>query len=227
MLVKGLSDINNYFKLILLSTVWFIFSTETGYAQLRIGGTFGLSKTNLRFDLPDSSFKPDSKKGYTFGALIQYPLTSSVNMRSGIYLTQKGFEDSEDFFQGNKEIRVNLFYLSTALLAQYKFNPTISSAYAVGGMEIGILMSAESVEIISGLPVEGFITNRTTTMNIKDSLSAVDITWNIGGGYEMGIGSRKIFAELQYTFGLNDIDYVDEKAIVKSRGIIIGLGYLY
>lgn len=227
MLVKGLSDINNYLKLIFLSSVWFIFSTELGYAQLRIGGTFGLSKANLIYDLPDSSFNPVPKKGYTFGALIQYPLTSSVSMRSGIYVTQKGFKDSEDFAKGNKEVRVNLIYLSTLLLSQYKFNPTISSAYAIGGMEIGILMSAESIEIISGLPVEGFITNRTTTKNIKESLSLVDITWNIGGGYEMEIGSRKIFAELQFTFGLNDIDDVDEKIIVKSRGIIIGLGYLY
>lgn len=211
----------NSFVLVLLFTV-------LGYSQIRIGGTIGLSKANMVFDIPDSSYTSDTKKGYTFGALIQYPLTSAVNLRSGVNFTQKGLKDSEGFYSGTKETRVNSSYLTLPLLAQYRFDPALNSAYAIGGMEIGILLNAESIKIISGLPIDvGFISNGTTTINIKDSLSVVGITWNIGGGYEMEIGNRKMFAELQFTFGLNDIDDVDEKIVVKSRGIIIGIGYIY
>ena len=39
--------------------------------------------------------------------------------------------------------------------------------------------------------------------------------------------SRKMFAELQFTWGLNDIDDINEKNIVKSRGIIKRIGYIY
>ncbi len=198
------------------------------YSQIRIGGTFGLSKANLIFDISDSSFSSDPKNGYTFGALIEYPLTSFVNLRSGVNFTQKGLEDSQDFFDATIDTRLNLSYFTIPILAHYRFNPAVNFAYAIGGMEVGFLLSAESVEIISGFPIDiGFIKNGTTIVNIKDSLSAVDITWNIGGGYKMEIGNRNIFAELQFTFGLNDIDGVDEKIIVKSRGIIIGIGYIY
>ncbi len=38
---------------------------------------------------------------------------------------------------------------------------------------------------------------------------------------------RMVFAEIQFSFGINDIDAVDESAIVKTRGIHIGVGIIY
>ena len=109
------------------------------------------------------------------------------------------------------------------LLAQYKFNTSATTPYVIGGLDIGILMSAESEVTISGTG----LFDGTFTEDIKDSLSSTDIAFNVGAGYMMEMGNAKVYVEVQYSLGLLDIESVDDDVAIKTKGIIIGVGYIF
>ena len=114
-------------------------------------------------------------------------------------------------------------YLTIPVLAQYKLNSAGNTLYGLGGLDIGILMSAETEATISGT---GFF-DGTTTDDVKDSLSSTDIAFNIGAGYMMERGYSKIYVEILYSLGLLDINSVDDDVAWKTKGIIVGVGYIF
>ena len=191
-------------------------------AQVKFGATLGIASANVSID-PDSDGSFDSKTGFILGAVLEYPLNDNLNLRSGVSLTAKGTQSSEELAGAKFESSLDLSYLTIPILAQYKFNTSATTPYLLGGLDIGILMSAEAEVTISGT---GFF-DGTTTEDLKDSLSSTDIAFNIGAGYMIERGYSKIYVEILYSLGLLDIDSVDDNVAVKTKGIIIGVGYIF
>jgi len=200
-----------------------IILTSVSTAQVKFGATLGGISSNLSVDpLDPGETSLDAKAGFTLGAVLEYPVNDNLNIRSGASLTGKGAQDSEEFPGGVKIVgSINLSYLTVPILAQYKLNTSNTTPYVLGGLDIGILMSAESEITISGAG-----SDRTTTEDIKDSFSTTDIAFDIGAGYMLEMGNAKVYGELLYSLGLIDIDTEDD-GVVKTKGIIIGVGYIF
>ena len=112
------------------------------------------------------------------------------------------------------------------LLAQYKFNTSATTPYVIGGLDIGILMSADVEAKISGT-IFGITFDSDTSYSIKDSVSSTDIAFNVGAGYMMEMGNAKVYGEILYSLGLSDIDSADDALAVKTKGIIVAVGYIF
>ena len=191
-------------------------------AQVKFGATLGGARSNVSID-PDEGESFDAKTGFTLGAVLEYPVNDNLNIRSGASFTQKGAQLSAEESGAKFEISLNLSYLTVPLLAQYKFNTTATTPYVLGGLDIGILMSAESEFTVSGT---GFI-DGTTTEDVKDEFSTTDIAFNVGAGYMMEMGNARVYGEILYSLGLLDIDSVDDDVAVKTKGIIVAVGYIF
>lgn len=194
-------------------------------AQVKFGATLGATISNLSVD-PDEGVSSDSKTGFILGAFLEYPLNDNVNFRTGISLAQKGAEFSEEEFGFTIKTSTNLSYLTIPLLAQYKFNSPGNTLYGIGGLEIGILMSADVEAEISGT-ILGVTFNSDTSFSIKDDLSSTDIAFNIGAGIMMEVGNAEVYGEILYSLGLSDIDSTDDDVAVKTKGIIVAVGYIF
>lgn len=194
-------------------------------AQVKIGATLGATSSNLSID-PDEGVSSDSKTGFTLGAFLEYPLNDNVNFRTGISFAQKGAEFSEEEFGFTIKTSTNLSYLTIPLLAQYKFNSPGNTLYGIGGLDIGILMSADVEAEISGT-ILGVTFDSDTSFSIKDDLSSTDIAFNIGAGIMMEVGNARVYGEILYSLGLSDIDSADDDVAVKTKGIIVAVGYIF
>jgi len=194
-------------------------------AQVKFGATLGGISSNLSTD-PDEGVSSDSKTGFTLGAVLEYPVNDNLNIRSGASFTKKGAQFSEEELGLTIEASTNLSYLTIPLLAQYKFNSSGNTLYGIGGLDIGILMSADVELKISGT-IFGVTFDEDTTIDIKDSFTTTDIALNIGGGYMMEMGNAKVYGEILYSLGLLDIDSADDDTAVKTKGIIVAVGYIF
>ena len=206
-----------------MTLVLILISVST--AQVKFGATYGITSSNMSVD-PDSGDSFDSKLGFTIGGVIEYPINDNLNLRSGLSITQKGSEFNADILVLKLESSTNLLYLTIPVLAQYKLNSAGNTPYGLGGLDIGILMSANSESKTTG-ELFGLNFDSDTTFSIKDSLSSTDIAFNIGAGYMMERGYSKIYVEILYSLGLLNIDTVDDNVAVKTKGIIIGVGYIF
>lgn len=194
-------------------------------AQVKFGATYGITSSNMSVD-PDSGDSFDSKLGFTIGGVIEYPINDNLNLRSGLSITQKGSEFNADILVLKLESSTNLLYLTIPVLAQYKLNSAGNTPYGLGGLDIGILMSADLESKITG-EFLGISFDSDTSFSIKDSLSSTDIALNIGAGYMMERGYSKIYVEILYSLGLLDINSVDDDVAWKTKGIIVGVGYIF
>ena len=206
-----------------MALVLILISVST--AQVKFGATLGFVSSNFSVD-PDTGVSSDSKTGFTLGAVLEYPINDNLNLRSGASLTTKGAQASGEALGLSIEETTNLSYLTIPLLAQYKFNTTATTPYLLGGLDIGILLSAESEFKISGT-IFGISFDSDTTIDIKDELSSSDIALNVGAGYMMEMGNAKVYGEILYSLGLLDIETEDDSVSLKTKGIIIGVGYIF
>ncbi|MCH8300290.1 MAG: PorT family protein [Candidatus Marinimicrobia bacterium] len=206
-----------------MTLVLILISVST--AQVKFGATYGITSSNMSVD-PDSGDSFDSKLGFTIGGVIEYPINDNLNLRSGLSITQKGSEFNADILGLKLESSTNLLYLTIPVLAQYKLNSAGNTPYGLGGLDIGILMSADLESKITG-EFLGISFDSDTSFSIKDSLSSTDIALNIGAGYMMERGYSKIYVEILYSLGLLDIDSVDDDVALKTKGIIVGVGYIF
>ena len=206
-----------------MTLVLILISVST--AQVKFGATYGITSSNMSVD-PDSGDSFDSKLGFTIGGVIEYPINDNLNLRSGLSITQKGSEFNADILGLKLESSTNLLYLTIPVLAQYKLNSAGNTLYGLGGLDIGILTSADFEAKTSG-EFLGISIDSDTTIDIKDDLSSTDIALNIGAGYMMERGYSKIYVEILYSLGLLDIDSVDDDVALKTKGIIVGVGYIF
>ena len=198
--------------------------TSVSTAQVKFGATLCGVSSNLSFD-PDEGESPDAQAGFTLGAVLEYPVNDILNIRSGASLTDKGAQFSEEELGVKFETSFNFSYLTVPILAQYKLNSSNTTPYVLGGLDIGILMSAEGEVTVSGTGVSDI----TITIDLKDSLSTTDIAFNIGAGYMMEMGNAKVYGEILYSLGLLDVNTpdIDDDVSIKTKGIIIGVGYIF
>ena len=196
-------------------------------AQVKFGATYGITSSNMSVDPEDpDDLSSDSKLGFTIGGVIEYPINDNLNLRSGLSITQKGSEFNADILGIKLESSTNLLYLTIPVLAQYKLNSAGNTLYGLGGLDIGLLMSADLESKITG-EFLWISFDSDTSFSIKDSLSSTDIALNIGAGYMMERGYSKIYVEILYSLGLLDIDSVDDDVALKTKGIIVGVGYIF
>ena len=204
-----------------MALVLILISVST--AQIKFGATLGITSSNLSVD-PEDPDDPslDSKTDFTLGAVLVYPLSDNLNLRSGASLTSKGAKFSEEEEGVKIEGGLKFSYLTVPLLAQYKFNSSATTPYLLGGLDIGLLMSADAEVTISGADFDDL----TISIDIKDSTSSTDIAFSIGAGYMMEMGNATVYGEVLYSLGLLDIDN-DDNVATKTKGIIIAVGYIF
>ena len=207
-------------SIILISTL-----SSSAMAQPKFGATFGIISSNTFVD-PDTGTGFDWKLGFTIGGVYVYPINDKLNLRSGLSITQKGSEFNSDILGLEFSSSTNLTYLTIPLLAQYKLNSSGNTPYGLGGLDIGILMSADVETKITG-ELFGINFDSDTSFSVKDSLTSTDIALSIGGGYMMEMGDAKIYVEVLYSLGLLDIDSVDDDVAIKTKALIIGIGYIF
>lgn len=200
--------------------------TVVAIAQPKYGVTLGFISSTLSFDDSDADEFSKSKSGFTIGGSVVYPLNANLDLRSGLSLTQKGSKTEFSEEGISIEGTTDFSYLTIPLLAQYKMNSAGNTLYALGGLDIGILMSAD-IESKLTVTIFGETFAIDTSVSVKDSIESLDIALNVGGGYMMEMGTAKLYVEVQYSLGLLNIDATDPNAALKTRGLIIGVGYIF
>lgn len=207
-------------SIILISTL-----SSSAMAQPKFGATYGIVSSNFSVD-PDSGVSLDSNLGITIGGVFVYPINDNLDLRSGLSFTQKGSKIDTEFFGITAKSTTDLSYLTIPLLAQYKLNSSGNTLYGLGGLDIGILMSANIDAQIRG-ELFGVNFDSDTSYSVKDDLKSTDIALNIGGGYMIEKGYSKLYVEILYSLGLLDIDAVSDNSAIKTKSLILGIGYIF
>ena len=175
--------------------------------DIKFGAKFGLNFA--KFEMTDSggSETSDSKFGVTIGGIVEIPMTDLITFQTGAQLAFKGGEP-----EGGGEVTINA--LEFPALA--KFNFAEGMAYAVAGLNIGFITTAESED-------------GGTTRDFKDDMKGMNMELVIGGGGAFEVGEGKLSVGLQYEIGLTDLaDWpAGGPTELKTKNLSIVVGYLF
>lgn len=165
----------------------------------------GLNLATLNFDDPEASY--DSRTGYHGGIFLRGKF-DRIGIQPEILLyTYKG------------EIENSLFGTAQESFS-YVTIPVMLKFYPVAGLNLqaGPQMSF----LIDGERQYNNVLFGSGSEDIKDHYKASDLSISVGGGYDFGFG---LTFDARYNVGVKDINNAANGEPVKSRAIMISLGW--
>jgi len=181
-------------------------------------------KAGLNFSSTDQNVSPLESKmrtGYNAGALLNYGINDMFSVVGGLALETRGMKIEGDIpipFLGNvkSDVDLNLLYLYIPILAKFGFAAGAGELSISVGPEIGILLSAESVDNIANV-----------TTDQKNQINGNDFGLGFHVGYEIPMDKNGVVIGLGYSLGLTDL-YKNPSAGTdpgKNRNVNITVGY--
>lgn len=198
-------------------------ATTTGFAQLRLGGKIGMNVATLKGSYGTGE-AAKQKIGFHAGLRAEYPLGEASKLALAgelLFSTQGLITDSSNLQNdgnGNFSYRetrntYSLNYINLPVFLKYQVLEQLSIE---GGPQFGYAISGEIKTEITNTenPAQnqtytqdalkaGYRLNGTTLQAYPKTIKPLDIGLNFGATYDF---SDKVFAQLHYYFGLNDID---------------------
>ena len=147
------------------------------------------------------------------GLFIEKDLIPLLDLRLGLMYSPKGQYLSE----GDLSHKLVLNYLEIPVMAKVKFGPV----YAIGGVYGGYTLNGKSIVDMAGVKVEEDIDFA------NDEIKRFDYGLKFGLGVQTGIKIVKIFAQADYSMGLQNLndgegDEMKNSVIGVSAGVILG-----
>jgi len=199
--------------------------------QIRFGALGGLNIANMKLnDLP-SEAKQSSNISFQLGGIIEYGISESFGIQSGLFISGKGtkieYKQEEGGISSTSKSSISPMYLEIPVNALYKIDLGASKLQLFAGpyLGLGIGGNIKSETSIKGLPTGD--ENESNTTNIKygsspdSDLKRLDLGLNFGIGFEV----KNILIRGQYGLGLSTLD--PRGSDIKNRVIGISVGYLF
>ena len=190
------------------------------YASIgtKAGGNLGLGaeyKFTPHFAIGLNLFFEDDKSG-------------SGTYNDGAYLTGDFYDDYGYYYDeadvSNDNFTLQIEYVS--INPQMKFS--IGGAYADLGLSFGIVTKANWVIDNADVVLYNSYTENSTNSNLSANIKIPDVTTRIGMpigvGYDLDMGHLRLFGELRYDIGLNDVASSTSGG-VSSFQFILGAGF--
>lgn len=197
-------------------------------AQWSIGvkGGFNLAYSNLVFEEDKENINHRSHLiGLALAIPVEYQTQGLFGVRTGLSYIQKGtrfnyLEAGPNQFFDTKYV---IDYLEFPMIAKATFNFNRVNLYLLGGghAAYAINMRVISLSLDPDVPVK-----ETFQIEFEDAeISRLDLGLLFGGGIEAHIAEdRRIFVEMQYNLGLNDIDKsMTDDAFNEGRTFTMGM----
>ena len=222
------------------------FSTSAN-AQVKFGVKAGLNFSNVSFTGDEEGLDTKMKIGFNVGGVVNYTISESFDLQSGLSLTTKGFKSEFSYSQDNgykyeSKNTFSLTYLEIPINAIYKIEKL--QIYAGPYLAFGLAgkMKSEWSEIDGADSYSG---NDEYKLKPKssgydyDSLGdeeaafrGFDYGLNFGIGYELG----PVLVNAGYSLGLGNVDvddkdgnysFLDEDNKMKNGVISLSATYMF
>lgn len=221
-------------KVLYITGIAIMASINIAQAQIEIGAKTGIYFSNASIDGLTSSLTPDTKVliGSTTGITADIPLGSGFSFAPELLYTQKGFVLSEGIDINILGLPVNvgatvtnrINYIESPLLMKYTIDLGKVAIYGQAGPSIAFATSAHTratANVIFDIDIA------STDLNLEsNNYNRWDLAANVGAGLAIKTTTGKIFSDIRYQHGFNDIiedTIIDIK--VKNRGIGVTAGY--
>jgi hypothetical protein len=208
------------------------FSFQQGISQTflgpRVGGFIGTTSS----DIVGEIVPIDWKVGTEFGITAEKFIHKNWSLVSGIQYSNRGFSISQgtefSVFGINLPVSAradfNLHYIESPLMVKYTLPMGRTNIYGIAGGALSYASSA-SIETKADLILD--INLGRVDINFAENNMA---RWNtsaiIGAGVEHPLENGKLFLDIKYNHGLNDLlgtSIIDLN--VRNKGFSLGLGY--
>jgi len=195
-------------KILLLIAVSLIVSVSS-MAQIGIKGGMNFAKLS-GLSIPGAS--ETTLNNFQFGVFTHKDIIPLLKLRIGLDYSPKGskWESGSDYVQATYN------YLELPVLARVKLGPI----YGLGGFYGAYAMSGKSKLSLAGIDVEDDIDFDA------DEISRWDYGMKFGLGFQLGLGPIHAFAEVDYSFGFQNLNKASAGNDIKSNVIGVSVGVL-
>lgn len=202
-----------FFRLLLVLV--FVFSATIAHSQ--IGVRAGVNIATLNYDPDDFIGDISPIIGLNIGLLMELPVTDRISLQPELHFIQKGDKEEYDDFFGSGSITTRINYLELAVMGKF----TLADIGNDGGLYVGLtpfLGYALSGEF--KFEEDGF--SETEDIDF-DEISRMDFGIGLGAGASFG----NLFVDVRYNLGLSNLNDTDIDFDINTRGILIGVGYMF
>lgn len=225
-----------------------ILAGASSFSQIKYGVKAGLNISNVaqNFADPSDEFKTKLKPGFQLGVVVNYELTESFSLISGLsYINKGASEDLEDGLQAGVTAegysRLALGYLEVPLNFVYKINnfnimagPYV--ALGINGKEkwdytfkLNGQVISESADEFSDYKFKNTLGDTEMADN-SAYLKAIDAGLNFGVGYNI----NGMVIDLNYSLGLTNMNpkieatgITDDSSDFKVMNRVVSIGATY
>ncbi len=190
--------------------------------EIRYGAKVGLNIASIKGDTFEG-VSLSSRVGFHIGGVVEIPISDVFAIQPELLFSTQGAKskdsDSDEFDEVvSFETITKLNYIQLPVMAKYYLSNVLEGLSLQGGIQAGFLLSAEAEASGGG---------DSSSVDVKDSFSAVDFGINLGGGYQHETG---LFADIRYNLGLaNILDTEGESSSFSQQNSVfqISIGYKF
>jgi len=186
----------------------FVFQLSIVEAQ-RLGIKGGLDILGVNYSYNGESKNSNPQMGFHLGMAMEFKLSNSFALASGVYFTEKGFQ--EDYHLPDKD-KTTFFYMDVPALLVYKIPTTNNNLYLHAGPYLGIglftNLTGSNFEIEEGFG------------NEPEQYRKYDLGLGLGGGIEYD----NLRLGLAYSVGLFDIRNATDTSV---KNMVLGIDVAY
>jgi hypothetical protein len=211
---------NNLFNINIMKRVFYLsiflvfLSTLPFYGQkLRVGVTAGLNVTTL--SEPGNLYDNEAlKTGFGGGLALNYAISESVGLQSGIIYEQKGFRKKHQLAAGEEKLTGMYNYLTVPLVMEgsmaIKGNTRL---YGLTGVYAGFKTYAENALALTG--------NEWPMDATAEEIKSEDYGWILGGGVQVPAGNNLMQIGFKYSLGLAKV--LETSPDDRNKSVLFGV----
>jgi len=192
-------------KKIVLLVMLSILVSLTSMAQIGVKAGMNFAKQSGN---NVTSYSEAYLSNFNFGLFTHKDLIPLLKIRVGLDYSPKGTK----WDSGNDYEQATYNYLELPVLARVKLGPV----YGLGGFYGAYAMSAKNETNIESNDIDFD----------ADDISRFDYGMKFGLGFQLGLGPIHAFAEVDYSFGLYNLNKVSTEDEMKNAVIGISVGVL-
>lgn len=182
---------NRFAKLIVVMLGVTLMAIAPVSAKIENGVKLGLNFASLSGS-DDTGF--ESRTGFLIGYYLAFEIAPNLAVQTELLYSQKGA--TGDYYN-NLDVKFTMNYLEIPILLRYTFSaPDGAGPFLVFGPSLALNNKGE-VSYTNSLD--------ETIWKDMSNQKTVDIGLVMGGGISVNSGSRKIFLDARYTYGLSNV----------------------
>jgi hypothetical protein len=198
-------------KYLIITLFIFIYGTLQSHAQL--GFKLGYNFAKISGKNTTIGYSEKYLKNLQGGVFLDKHIIPLLGVRIGLDYTPKGSREEK----GGDFNQVKLNYLELPVLAKLK----LGSFYGLGGVYGAYALGGKTTTKLIGVE-----TSKDVSFD-SDKIKRFDYGMKFGLGFQIGVGPVHIFAQGDYSFGLQNINNVSgnelkNNVIGASVGVLLG-----